>query len=137
MKDIQLKYRNTEARKVSVAVGEITPADIADKILVTAIPKDSAILNLIVVKDNITEAESSFTVQVGESDTEILFDGTMMTHTASLTPSKISKQDIGVVAEGVPPFTTGRYIIMVEYIRYDIITGDRVRAVSEDSIADD
>jgi len=132
MTDIQWKYRNTDLRGVSVATAEITVDDVAGgevDFTVTTIPVGSVISDMTVVLEAVNVAEK-FTVEIAGSQPliSLAVDEQAGTKLVTEMPELVVTEDARVEVKGVDTFTAGRIVIMVQFVRFDVVNGDRVRA---------
>jgi hypothetical protein len=128
MTDIQRLYKNNELRGVSVSTGEITAVEVAGgdtDFVVCTIPAKSVVTKITILSDGVN-TDQSVTITIAGVPANL--DVTAATPAVSGNVTIATTKDEQVQVTGVDQFTKGRIIVMVDFIRPDVVTGDRVRA---------
>ena len=108
MTNIQRKYRNNNLREPVTVVGEILPEDSADDVLVCSIPANSYIISVQVI--DLTGTNGRVVLNPTKENLEV-------TYLPEATALSVS---------GITEFLTGRIIVLVEFVSFDVINGTSV-----------
>ena len=129
MTDVQRLYKNNELRTTNVVVGEIGVEEVKGgevEFTMCTVPKGCVVIGAKLLGDNINVAQS-INLNVDTAGTGLSVGVGTEAATGDILYATTKDEKVGI--KDVVQFTTGRLIVMVEYIRPDVITGERVRAV--------